>query len=783
MGLISLIVIALTSIIPIWQTWGRLKIGGDVILPLIPENLSNLGYQWMDTANGLYASNDYFYWIKSFLLFKKLGLDIYTSGFIYQFLIFFLAGLGIYSLFNLFNTKSRLWGLIPAILFIYSPHLLDHMIYFQATACSIWLFYILFRFLKYKSVRWFDPILIAGIVPFIGNLPNPKYHFLIFLTYVVTIALARHKNIITHEQLKKSAPYGLAVVALTAFIWLPFIFFGVNFASDDSLQVRIRQGYQKTGVAIDYGGTFISKMFTLFHTPNLNPNDIELIHKPPFFIAFYTIAGIVLCGSLILLMHKKNHVNRPVLTVMYTLAIIFLFLSKSSNPPFGYFYELMLTSAKIFAFMRTTAGLVIYAGIFYALLFGYVVQALYYKVKSPAVPTTALAIILIAGFPILSGKYFLNQSTLNQYIDKTQHGIRIPEGYMDSARFMAQSDFDGKLKIHPGVAGYQNNTWGYYGFNMFPWMFKQSVIGVDPADPVWSPRNITNFRYILHDKTLFQDGGANKFDNQKDAIKIFNSREVDIYRVKDEDYTPYITVPKETTIANVIPKNYFDTYSPRDMAIYLLNQPVEKLNGLPEKITDFPVIEYRKINPTKYRIRIHGAKGIFPLIFQDAYHLGWKLYMNDNPDIRKGELPLNYHPSGLDAANAPSGAEIAKATETGELTNLTKDKKEFVSKKFWTTYQNNYLPYGNILETWGKKTVDENKHLKVNAFANSWTIDVDEICKNQSVCRNSKSGGEDFELIAEFFPQQIEYIAITISLSGLFIYLLFLIRKNKNGNS
>ena len=153
MGLISLIVIALTSIIPIWQTWGRLKIGGDVILPLIPENLSNLGYQWMDTANGLYASNDYFYWIKSFLLFKKLGLDIYTSGFIYQFLIFFLAGLGIYSLFNLFNTKSRLWGLIPAILFIYSPYLLDHMIYFQATTCSIWLFYILFRFLKYKSVR------------------------------------------------------------------------------------------------------------------------------------------------------------------------------------------------------------------------------------------------------------------------------------------------------------------------------------------------------------------------------------------------------------------------------------------------------------------------------------------------------------------------------------------------------------------------------------------------------------------------------------------------------
>ncbi len=774
----AVIIIAISSLIPIYKTWGRLKIGGDVILPLVPENLSHLGYQWMDTANGLYATNDYFYWIKTFLLFKKLGLDIYSSGFIYQFMIFFLAGLGIYSLFNLFSNKNRLWGVLPAVLFIYSPHLLDHMIYFQGTACSIWLFYILFRFIKNKKFRAIDPILIAAIVPFIGNLPNPKYHFLIFLTYVVAITVARHKNLLSAKDLRNAIPHAIATIGLTAFIWVPFIFFGINFANDDSLQVRIRQGYQATGVAIDYGGTLISKMFTLFHTPNLNPTDIELVYKPPFIIAFYIIALTVLCGSLILLVKKNADGRRNFVIVMYALAIMFLFLSKSSNAPFGYFYELMLTSGKVFAFMRTTAGVVIYAGIFYALIFGFVIQALYYKYKKPIVIILAAAVIFIAGYPFISGKFFLNQSPLNAYIDKTKHGITIPEGYLKGAKYMAQSRFDGKIRLHPGVAGYQNNTWGYYGFNMFPWMFKQSIVGVDPSDPVWSPRNITNFRYILHDKTLYQDGGMNKFENIKNAERIFGSREIDIYRINDEDYTPYFTVPKRTIISNVLPLDYFDNYSPRDVAVYQSSQPADKLNRLPAAINEFPVIEYKKINPTKYRVRIHSAKSTFPLIFQDAYHTKWKLYVNTGAVFETAE---DYIPTTtqLDKANAVDEDEARIAMKKGYLTNIKPDS-DFVSKKFWTTYQNNNLPVGNLFETWGKKTISEDKHLRVNAFANSWLIDVDEICRNQSACKTRADGTKDFELIAEFFPQQIEYVATGLSITTGLGYLIYIFFKKRH---
>lgn len=771
---ISTLIISIASLIPIWQTWGRIKIGGDVILPLVPENLSHLGYQWMDTANGLYASNDYYYWIKTFVVLHKLGFDVYSSAFLYQFLIFFLSGLGIYAIFNLFNKSNKLWGLIPAVAFIYSPYLLDHMIYFQATACSVWLFYILFRFIRYKSFRWFDPFFVAGIVPFIGNLPNPKYHFLIFLTYVITILIAKFQKLITVSDLKRAVPHTLAAIGLTAFIWIPFIHFGVNFASDDSIQVRIRQGYRQTGVAIDYGGTFISKMFTLFHTPNLNPADIELIYEAPFLIAYYSIAAIVLIGTLYIIIKKKPK-DTPVWLTIYSLAVIYLFLSKSSNPPFGYFYELMLTSAKIFAFMRTTAGVVIYAGIFYALLFGFVIQHSYGYYRRMAFPVIAVAIMLIAAYPFISGKFFLNQSPLNAYIDKTKHGVQIPDGYLRSAKFLAASEFNGKIRLHPGVAGYQNNTWGYYGFNMFPWMFKQSVIGVDPADPVWSPRNISNFRYILHDKTLFQDGASNSFKNQKEARQIFTSREIDLYEVRDEDYTPYFTVPKETIVTNKIPQNYFDTYHPRNVAMYLFNQPTNRLNTLPIATQHLPSIEFRKINPTKYRVRIHDARGVFPLIFQDAFHSGWKLYIVPNANMKPigGFRPNS---NAIDRTNAATEPEITDYIKNGWITGDTSDAVRFISKKFWTTIQNDNLPHGHRFESWGKKSIDENNHLRVNAYANSWTIDTESLCSKNNTCIKNQNGRYDFELIAEFFPQQIAYIGMAISLVTALCYGAYIVR-------
>lgn len=768
-GFIVASILAIASLIPIFPTWGRFKIGGDVILPLLPENLAHMTYQWIDTANGLYAANDYWFWINSFHLLKLLGLDVYQSAFLYQFLIYFLSGIGIYKIYNLFNKHNKLWGLAPAVAFIYSPHFLDHMIYFQATACIVWMMVILFRFIKTKKLTWYDPFLAAAIIPFIGNLPNPKYHFLIFFVYLLTLGGAYYFQLINWDNIKKTSHKLFAFLGMTAHIWLPFLYFGANFVVDENIQVNIRQGYRRTGVAIDYGGTFISKMITLFHTPNLNPSDIEIIYRAPFIFAFYALAILVLCGSIFLI--AKNITKNRIIIIWYLLCIVLIFLAKSSNPPFGFGYEFMLSSAKVFAFMRTTAGIVIYAGVFFALLVGYVTQTTYRRHRSYEFLVLVFVILAYTSYPFWSGKYFLNQSPLNPFLDKSKHGIQLPQSYFDSAKFMAQSELDGKIRIYPGVSGYQNNTWGYYGFNLYPWLFKQSMVGVDPNDQMWASRNITNYRYILHDKSLFEENRSNKYEVTQPSHKIFSSREIDLYEVADDTYPAYIMVPEKITLMNRVPSTYFETNLPSREAVYIIDQPIEKLAKIPQASSDRPFVEYKRINPTKYRIRLHQANGTFPLVFHDAFHNKWKLYLNQNPEwIQSEQFSPRF--SEIDRSNTISSIDAETYVQKGFLTNVKAKNPAFVSKNFSGTVQNNNLPNGAPWETWNMEAVDELNHLKVNRFANSWILETDTICSLSGVCRKTNNG-YDIELIAEFYPQRIHIASVGLSIVSFFIYLGF----------
>ena len=44
-----------------------------------------------------------------------------------------------------------------------------------------------------------------------------------------------------------------------------------------------------------------------------------------------------------------------------------------------------------------------------------------------------------------------------------------------------------------------------------------------------------------------------------------------------------------------------------------------------------PKITFVKINPTKYRIKVEGAKEPYTLVFSESFHEGWRLYA-DNAD-------------------------------------------------------------------------------------------------------------------------------------------------------
>lgn len=133
-------------------------------------------------------------------------------------------------------------------------------------------------------------------------------------------------------------------------------------------------------------------------------------------------------------------------------------------------------------------------------------------------------------------------------------------------------------------------------------------------------------------------------------------------------------------------------------------------------------IEYKKINPTKYKLSIKNAKENFPLVFNEDYSRYWKLY-------------------------------LLKLSE--EKVNPT---------------------------TVFKKPVNENSHLMVNGFANSWIITPDGICKDSNICQKNDDGSYDLELIIEYQPQKyftsLMILNILILITAL-IYISIYRLKNK----
>ena len=211
---------------------------------------------------------------------------------------------------------------------------------------------------------------------------------------------------------------------------------------------------------------------------------------------------------------------------------------------------------------------------------------------------------------------------------------------------------------------------------------------------------------------------------------------------------------------------------------------------------DLPILEYKKINPTKYRARAHGVTGDFPLVFSETFHEGWKTYLvkpnkfqisnsklqisnkSQNSNIKKEkteELLSEYKILDGNDEDQATIDELKKYIGEGWVTELgdgstkkIKHKKwennkekldyeekynvDFVSKNYHGTIQNENLPKGSIFETWfptsyeaeggklikksglNKKAVQlpEENHLKVNGYANSWIIDPTEVCKVES---------------------------------------------------
>ena len=131
-----------------------------------------------------------------------------------------------------------------------------------------------------------------------------------------------------------------------------------------------------------------------------------------------------------------------------------------------------------------------------------------------------------------------------------------------------------------------------------------------------------------------------------------------------------------------------------------------------------PTVEFRRLGPTAVRVRVHGAREGFPLIFQETFHTGWKALVVPRP---AGELAGPGDAAKLADAATPDPVqgsdqadrrELADYASRGLLSTLgdgkQKTRRDFV-----------YGPGGRVVgETGQAFTVDYVSHLRAGAIQN-----------------------------------------------------------------
>lgn len=258
----------------------------------------------------------------------------------------------------------------------------------------------------------------------------------------------------------------------------------------------------------------------------------------------------------------------------------------------------------------------------------------------------------------------------------------------------------------------------------------------------------TNIHYIVLRKNAIPSSDANLF-TMLQALSKQNIISTSLDNDKVVIYTlphslPHWYIPQTVAVTK---SNVTDFYKITSKSNYKINSAIyfktqnkgqiDKLNALSNSLEGIHM-EFKKISNVKYRVLVHKARKPFPLVFNEAYHKDWKLYLigNQNLDI------------GL--------------------------KGNFVSHSRYQTIQNDNLRNGNLWETFFKRHISDGLHLTANAYANSWIIDPGAICKDNNICARNSDGSYELEFVAEFWQQRILYLGFTVSaftLIGCLIYI------------
>jgi hypothetical protein len=816
---------------------GYIFAGGDITQYYnLSHIVKGLGYTWSNLSGegfflqffsyNLYYSVVYFF--KSLFHISNSGQSffyffLFLSGSFWSFYLsskvyfkelpkndFYRIGFALLYTFNFYTINSFyfIWG--------YSPFL---TLYALVPA----IFGLSYKYFSSEKINW--PILLLLSIPFfLSNIANGNMAFFIalniflFIFIVLMYFLSESKNNLL-SYLKKTAMFYIFYLLYVCWSVLPQIVELLKMASN------FKGG---SGAIFDVRAWIIWQSIRFPDIFFLVPHLQDFIHTKIFLgaILFFIFIAMVIWGYA-----TNRSETRNIGLIFLILLIVAIFLE---NKGVG-----LLSSGIILAFFNNPIlGALRSNDKVFSILPYFIIILVFiqFRYKSYSKYLVALLVLLSVAFsfPFFTGglqtKYSSAFADGGNYLTSQGSFIHIiPDEYYKAASLLNARLTDSKIFRTPFNAlnspGWVNFKWGVTGVDPTTQLFNSPAVEMNgygafgdwsygqvwgrqsTSDSVWFMplTGYLNTEYLIYHKDITQkfitatEEKITDYEKAGYITKISESSSFNLYKIADRFYLPHIYVPNQSIVSDKQVAQMPTILNGQDLsdrsAVFLTLQNQGKdLTSVPSNLKESPTIEYKKINPTKYRVVVHNSSTPFPLILSESFHSGWQVFQgNDEPsnssDLNK--IVGNYSAflnNGDDQATEDDLGEYIKAgfisslgdgkqkqlksdvwnngKETTE--NVGKYTVDFISKDIKGTIQNNNLKNGSIAETWlSKPVVSSSEHFVTNGYSNGWLIDTNKICQNNSQCRKNADGSYDLELVINFGPQRLYYLSLWVSLTVL----------------
>jgi len=273
-------------------------------------------------------------------------------------------------------------------------------------------------------------------------------------------------------------------------------------------------------------------------------------------------------------------------------AVVFIFLAKGVNAPFGKLHFWLVTHFSLARAFRTTWNLSLGANIAYAFLIGVSAVEIAVRLASKKaknfvkVILIIVALIFVNAWPLLTGRYFQYK-----WNPPTFNGVKIPSAYYNLENYLAKDKIDSRFFKIPASEGTIRTNWGYLGSNFYFTMFSTPFINgyLYPVGVGKIAKNIyesIGSQYRTKESTLralsllnvgriIYDGYDKTFKAKVKGDRLFlpgfkfeNSfGKFSVYHIEDPYLLPHFFIPKKLIFTNVDASNFDEIFKLPDYRI------------------------------------------------------------------------------------------------------------------------------------------------------------------------------------------------------------------------